>query len=247
LAKTLSSKEFDVKISTRSSTRIAELRSENITPFVIDIDQLNKHIATFLESPILIINITSKNSESFCNLITEIEKSSVEKVIFVSSTSVYQNTNTITSESDEAESAESALFQIENLFRNNTHFQTTIVRLAGLIGPQRHPGYFFRNGKKVLQANAPVNLIHLDDCIAIIQEIIEQNVWGETFNACSDTHPSKREFYSHARQLLDLAPPEFIDSDKEKYKVINNMKVKQTLNYSFKHPDVMKITFKDDA
>jgi len=247
LAKTLSSNEFNVNISTRSSTRLAELRSENITPFIVDIDQLNQHITPFLDSPILIINITSKNNDSFCNLITEIEQSSVEKIIFISSTSVYQNTNTITSESDEAESAESALFQIENLFINNTHFQTTIVRLAGLIGPQRHPGHFFRNGKKVQQANAPVNLIHLDDCIAIIQEIIEQNVWGEIFNACSDTHPTKREFYSHARQLLGLTPPEFIDSDKEEYKIINNMKVKQTLNYSFKHPDVMKITFKDDT
>lgn len=247
MAKTFSCNEFDVKVSTRSSTRIAELRSENITPFIIDIDQLNKHITSFLDSPILIINITSKNSESFDNLITEIEQSSVEKIIFISSTSVYQNCNTITSESDEAESAESALFQIENLFRNNTHFQTTIVRLAGLIGPKRHPGHFFRNGKKVQQANAPVNLIHLDDCIAIIQEIIEQNVWGETFNACSDTHPTKCEFYSHARQLLSLPPPEFIETEKQEYKIINNMKVKQILNYSFKHPDVMKITFKDDA
>jgi len=243
LAKTLSSNEFDVKISTRSSTRLAELRSENITPFIVDIDQLNKHITSFLDSPILIINITSKNSESFCNLITEIEQSSVEKIIFISSTSVYQNTNNIISEFNAAESAESTLFQIENLFRNNTHFQTTIVRLAGLVGPQRHPGLFFRNGKKVQQANAPVNLIHLDDCIAIISEIIKQNVWGETLNACSDNHPTKREFYSHARQLLGLAPPEFIDSDKENYKIINNMKVKQTLNYSFKHPDVMKILF----
>jgi len=246
LAKRLSSNDFDVKVSTRSSTRIAELTSENITPFIIDIDQFNKHITTFLDSPILIINITSKNKDSFGNLITKIEQSSVERIIFISSTSVYQNGNTITSESDEAESAESALFQIENLFRNNNHFQTTIVRLAGLIGPQRHPGHFFRNGKKVQQANAPVNLIHLDDCIAIINEIIEQNVWGETFNACSDTHPTKREFYSHARQLLSLPPPEFIETDKEEYKIINNMKVKQTLNYSFKHPDVMKMTFEGD-
>jgi nucleoside-diphosphate-sugar epimerase len=247
LAKTLSVNGFDVKISTRSPSRIAELTSENITPFIIDIEQLNNSITTFFDSPILIINITSKNIASFCDLITKIEQSSVGKVIFVSSTSVYQNTNNIISESDMAESATSLLFQLENLFRNNFHFQTTIVRLAGLIGPQRHPGLFFRNGKKVQQANAPVNLIHLDDCLAIINEIIEQNVWEETFNACSDNHPTKREFYSHARQLLGLAPPEFIATEKQEYKIINNMKVKQTLNYAFKHPDVMKIVFENNG
>lgn len=246
MAKRLSSSEVDVNISTRSATRLAELRSTNITPFIIDIEQLNDHIKIFLDSPILIINITSKDKDSFENLITEIEQSAVEKIIFVSSTSVYQNTNNIISEFNKAESTQSPLFQIENLFRNNKHFQTTIIRLAGLIGPQRHPGLFFRNGKKVQQANTPVNLIHLDDCIAIINEIIAQNVWGETFNACSDTHPTKREFYSHARQLLSLAPPEFHQAEKQEYKIINNMKVKQVLNYSFKHPDVMKITFEGD-
>jgi nucleoside-diphosphate-sugar epimerase len=245
LAEKLVVNGFEIKVSTRSSHRFLELKSSNITPFIIDIDQRNDSINTFLDSPILIINITSKNSASFRNLITEIEQSSVEKVIFVSSTSVYQNTNNIISESDMAESATSLLFQIENLFRNNTHFQTTIVRLAGLIGPQRHPGLFFRNGKTIQQANAPVNLIHLDDCIAIINKIIEQNVWEETFNACSDNHPTKREFYSHARQLLGLAPPEFIAPEKQEYKIINNMKVKQTLNYAFKHPDVMKIVFEN--
>jgi nucleoside-diphosphate-sugar epimerase len=247
LAERLAANGFETNISTRSPSRFTELSSTIITPFIIDIDQFKNSINSFLDSPILIINITSKNSDSFCNLITEIEQSAVEKIIFVSSTSVYQNTNTLISESDGAETAGSALLQIENLFRNNKHFQTTIVRLAGLIGPQRHPGRFFRNGKKVQQANAPVNLIHLDDCIMIIQEIIEQNVWGETFNACADSHPTKREFYSHARQLLSLPPPEFIETEKEEYKIINNMKLKQILNYSFKHPDVMKITFKDDA
>jgi len=41
----------------------------------------------------LIINITSKNIPGFKQLITEIEKSEIEKVLFVSSTSVYDNLN----------------------------------------------------------------------------------------------------------------------------------------------------------
>ena len=193
--------------------------------------------------PILIINITSKNSDSFSDLISEIEESSIEKVIFISSTSVYQNSNGLVSEADGTEDVNNVLFNIENLFRKNSHFQTTIVRLSGLIGYQRHPGRFFKHGKKIQQAEAPVNLIHRDDCIAIINEIIVQDIWGETFNACADTHPTKREFYSHARRLLGLEAPEFASAEQQQYKIIDNSKVKKRLNYTFKHPDVMNITF----
>ncbi|OUR63969.1 NAD(P)-dependent oxidoreductase [Methylophaga sp. 42_25_T18] len=243
LAQHLSTTEFNIKISTRSVHRLVELESKNILPFIIDIDQLTDTIKSFLDAPILIINITSKNSDGFIKLIAEIEQSSVKKVIFISSTSVYQNTNSNVSEADGAESATSALFHIENLFRDNTHFQTTIVRLAGLIGYERHPGRFFKNGKKIPQPDAPVNLIHRDDCIGIIETIIQQQAWGETFNACADSHPTKREFYTYARQLLGLALPEFLDVEEQQYKIINNMKVKQILKYSFLHPELMKIDF----
>jgi len=245
LAQHLSTTGFNIKISTRSVHRLVELKAKGILPFIIDIDQLTDTIKSFLDAPILIINITSKNSDCFINLIAEIEQSAVKKVIFISSTSVYQNTNSNVAETDGAESAISPLFHIENLFRNNTHFQTTIVRLAGLIGFERHPGRFFKNGKNIPQPDAPVNLIHRDDCIGIIEAIILQQAWGETFNACADSHPTKREFYTYARQLLGLASPEFLDVKEQQYKIINNMKVKQTLTYSFLHPELMKIDFED--
>ncbi|MBL4638873.1 MAG: NAD(P)H-binding protein [Proteobacteria bacterium] len=243
LAQQLSTAGFNIHISTRSVHRLVELESTNILPFIIDIDQLSDTVKSFLNAPILIINITSKNSACFIKLIAEIEQSAVKNVIFISSTSVYQNTNNNVSEADGAESSASPLFHIENLFRSNTHFQTTIVRLAGLIGFERHPGRFFKNGKKIPQPDAPVNLIHRDDCIGIIEAIIQQQAWGETFNACADTHPTKREFYTYARQLLGLVPPAFLKAEKNQYKIINNSHIKQTLNYSFIHPDLMKIDF----
>jgi hypothetical protein len=47
----------------------------------------------------------------------------------------------------------------------------------------------------VQQPYAPVNLIHRDDCIGIINAIIEQNVWAEVFNGCADTHPFKADIH----------------------------------------------------
>ena len=243
LAEQLSLCKFEIKLSTRSEFRIPDLTSATISPYIIDINQLDNNIKLFLDAHILIINITSKNIVGYAQLITEIEQSTIKHVLFISSTSVYANLNAAVTESNGCELNDHPLLKIENMFRKNTHFQTTVVRLAGLVGYARHPGLFFKNGKKVPQADAPVNLIHREDCIGIIKEIIQQQAWGYIFNGCADTHPTKREFYSYARSLLGLQAPEFIMAEKYEYKIINNLKVKQILNYSFKHPDVMKINF----
>jgi len=88
-----------------------------------------------------------------------------------------------------------------------------------------------------------VNLIHRDDCIGIIDAIIDQQAWGEVFNGCADTHPGKREFYTYARQLLDIPAPEFAHDAEQAFKIVSNAKVKQLLDYQFMFPDVMKIDF----
>lgn len=219
LSHCLASLDYQIKLSTRSIQRFEQLKSKNIHPFIVDIEKPQDYDESFLDIDCLIINITSKNITGFKQLITKIENSAIKKVIFVSSTSVYNNTNDWVKESDNVELPESALFQIENLFRYNSHFQTTIVRLAGLIGYNRHPGRFFRGGKKVQQPDAPVNLVHRDDCITIIRHIIQQEVWGEVFNVCADTHPTKREFYSYASQLLGRGEPEFLIPEKNYLKL----------------------------
>lgn len=232
---------YPVKASTRSEKRLSQIESRGATGFIVDIENLPDNIQRFLDSRILIINITSKNIEAFRALIKVIEISTVEKVLFVSSSSVYKNLNRVVTEEEGAENEQSVLFQIENLFRDNKHFATTIVRFAGLIGYTRHPGRFFKHGKVVQQADAPVNLIHRDDCVAIIYAIIEKEIWGEVFNAVADTHPVKREFYTQARKFLDLPPPEFSDAHELAYKIVSNQKVKRVLDYKFAFPDLMAI------
>jgi len=232
-----------VKASSKSESRLAELLSIKCEPFIIDIERLSNNILTFLQANILIVNIPSKNIDAFRNLTKEIEKSEIEKVLFVSSTSVYENNNKIISESDGEESTLSPLLSIENFFRNCGNINTTIVRFGGLIGYSRNPGKFFTKGRLVQHPDSEVNLIHRDDCIKIISQIVEQEVWGEVFNCCADTHPTKREFYTQAAKSIGGLPPEFTNSDTKSFKIISNQKVKHSLNYKFLHPDLMKIKF----
>jgi len=232
-----------VKASTRSESRLSELRSIKAEPFIIEIGRVFDNIQTFFKADVLIINIPSKNISGFSELIKEVERSEIEKVIFVSSTSVYEDKNKTISEAEGEESTLHPLLTIENLFRNSLKIKTTIVRFGGLIGYSRNPGLFFSKGRLVHNPDSHVNLIHRDDCIEIISRIIEQEVWGETFNCCADTHPTKREFYTHAAKSIGVPAPEFVNSDAKSFKIISNQKVKQILNYEFMHPDLMKIQF----
>ena len=234
---------YRVRISTTSRSRLPALAALPAAAFVIDIGKPTDDIQAFLESAVLIVNITSKDIAGFERLVKAIENSGVEKVLFVSSTSVYPADSQLVSESDGKESPQHPLVIIENLFTQNPNFQTTILRFAGLVGYSRHPGRFFRGGKQVTNADSTVNLIHRDDCINIIDRIVSNEVWGETFNGCADTHPRKREFYARAARHLGVPPPVFADSSDQSFKRVDNRKLKRVLGYEFVYPDLMAIDF----
>ena len=48
----------------------------------------------------------------------------------------------------------------------------------------------------MLNADAPINYIHLKDCIGIINAIINKEKWGKTYSAVAPFHPSKIEYYN---------------------------------------------------
>ena len=188
LAKVLVKNGFSVKGSTTTQDKIDVLKRSGIEPFLFALnpENIQGNAISFLEhSEVLIINIPPKlrgnSKEDFVGKMKTlnpfIEKSSVEKVLFVSSTSVYADENVIVTEETppqpETESGRQ-LLQSEQLLQNNTHFKTTIVRFGGLIGEDRHPIRFLSGRDAIENPNAPINLIHLEDCIGIITQIIQE-------------------------------------------------------------------------
>lgn len=233
-----------VSASTRTEARLAELKDSGTDAYLVDIDDATsgfENLTSFLESDILIINITSKNVEGFRKLAAEVEASAIKHVLFVSSTSVYKNLPGIVKEQDTHLLSDSPLVGIENIFRELKNSTTTILRFAGLIGDKRHPGRFFRSGKAVQNPDTPVNLICRDDCIGIIHEVVEQQCWGEVLNGCTDTHPTKREFYSKAAEQIGRPAPSFGETDASVGKIVSNEKVKALLGYRFKYPNLMEM------
>jgi len=229
---------YSVKGSTTTEEKLELLEMNNITPYIVNISEFEE-FDSFLSSDILIISITSKDVDGFQNLISQIESSDVQKVIFISSTSVYGRLNKVMTEEDVV--LKTPLTEIEDLFRQNNFFETTIIRFAGLFGDERHPSNWFKNGRKIPQPKGFVNMIHKEDCIEIIHTIIDQNCWGQTFNACSNHHPTRREFYTIAKLSNDFEVPEFEDNDVYEWKIISSKKLQDMLDYTFIHDDLLNI------
>ncbi|WP_299016612.1 NAD(P)-binding domain-containing protein [uncultured Polaribacter sp.] len=230
---------FSVKGSTTSVEKIKVLEDLNIEGHLVNITE-EKGCDAFLEADILIIAITSKAIDAFKNLVAQIEKSTIKKVIFISSTSVYPRINKVMNEED-ALVENSPLVIIENLFRENTFFESTIIRFAGLFGGDRHPGNWFKNGRKIPQPKGFVNMIHREDCMGIIHEVIKQNCWNTIFNACANHHPTRKDFYLNARASKGLEIPIFEENEVYEWKIISVKKVQEVLGYTFKHDNLLEI------
>lgn len=227
---------FKVKGSTTSEEKLAVLESDDIESFLVDITDFEEY-EVFLDTDILIIAITSKDIDGFERLISQIQDSEIQKVIFISSTSVYKMANKVMTEEDAV--LENSLTEIENLFQENTFFETTIIRFSGLFGGERHPANWFKNGRKIPQPKGFVNMIHREDCIEIIHEVVAQNCWNEVFNACSNHHPTRREFYTIAKLSKDFEVPEFEDNEVYEWKIISSKKLQKVLGYTFIYDDLL--------
>ena len=250
LAKSLLQNGFSIKGSTTSLEKISLLESEGITPFLVRLEeqQISASVIDFLaDSQILIINIPPKlrggSTENFVAKITTllpfIENSTVEKVLFVSSTSVYGEDNEFVSEvtvlNPDTEGGRQ-LAIVENVLQKNSRFQTTILRFGGLISDERNPVRFLSGRENIENPDAPINLIHQDDCIGIIEKIIGLNSWDETYNAVAPFHPTRQEYYTQKATELNLALPKFAALNTIVGKTILNNKLIEVLDYSFIKP-----------
>jgi len=252
LAKHFIQHGFEVNGSTTSTEKTALFKKEKINPFALKIenDELIGDFASFLNADILCISIPfgqqKDNFDGYKKLVKLLEKSVIKKILFISSTSVYPDLNTTITENTEfkVHPPKKVLLDLENLFLNNPYFKTTVVRFSGLIGGTRNPGNFFKSERIVQNGLAPVNLIHLDDCIGILHKIVLNNCWNTVFNAAANTHPTRKDFYTAATIKQEKTPATFVENKGYPFKVISNEKLKAALNYSFVYGDLMELVLK---
>ncbi len=242
LAKALISDGIHVKGSTTSAEKMETLKTDGIDPYLLNFGTNEEvYSPAFFDCDMLFIAIPPKARSGegalffykIRSIIDCIKLNKVPNVLFISSTGVYADLNTEVNELTDPQpntEAGKVLFTAEELFRAETDFKTTIVRFAGLIGPGRNPGRFFSGKTNIPNGNAPVNLIHLDDCIGLSKAILTKQAFGYLFNGCSPKHPKRSEFYSKAAIESGLEMPQFIDELQE-WKIVRSVNVEEFLGY----------------
>ncbi len=228
---------YEVKGSTTRPEKLAQLEAAGLEAHLLSIEDFDATKVAFLEAEILIVCTTMKVPNAYQQLIEHIEKSRIQQLLLISTSSVYLPSEQLITEESPLD-AENPWVGIEQLFCQSRSFLTTVLRFGGLFGNGREPARWFRNsnGRKV--PDGVVNLIHLTDCLKCMAAIIEQGYWGHTLHACADTHPSKREFYTKACRLAGFDAPEFAPASSRKE--LSNEKIKQALGIEFTYADLMQ-------
>lgn len=244
LAKSLIQAGYNVHGSTTNEDKLDTLKKEGIKPFIVILGQeeITGSITEFLNQlDILIINVPprlrGKYKENYVlkmNLLhKEIGKSSVKKIVFVSSTSVYGGVEgEVIEDTFPMPVTESGrqLLEAEKIFKNDKSLQTTILRFGGLIGPNRHPVTMLSGKKGLINGNEPVNLIHLDDCIHLIKTVLENNWWEQIFNGVYPDHPLKSDYYCQMADKNKLPRPQYLNPESSK-----SGKIIQSRNFLIKN------------
>ncbi|MNP29055.1 NAD dependent epimerase/dehydratase family protein [compost metagenome] len=164
----------------------------------------------------------------------------IPRIIFTSSTSVYGDIEGTVKESTARAPVTASgrvLKELEDWLHNLPGTQVDILRLAGLVGPERHPGRFFA-GKTAPNGHHGVNLVHLEDVIGAITLLLQAPKGGHIYNICAPYHPARSTFYPVMARQLGLEPPQFRDASGEgQGKVIDGNRICRELGFEYQYPD----------
>jgi nucleoside-diphosphate-sugar epimerase len=247
----------------RSIEGCQQLASLGITAYPLELNDdafannaFVNNISALLECQVLVVNIPpglrqkagkaeSRYLELLSNLVGLIGPRRYQKLVFISTTGVYpsrDNAELPLSEADAVAHNESSevLLNAEALFASMDN--SCILRFAGLVGPNRHPGRFFAGKAGISGANVAINLVHLDDCIDAVIKVINADKTAPIYNIVAPIHPNRGEFYPLATAHLGLVAPVF-NQDVMPTKVISGALICQQLGFVYQYPDPLKMLY----
>lgn len=240
LAKSLLNKGSQVIGTTRS--RSVSLSHEHFSHVVFDPQQKRfTDNSYFTDSDVVILAFTpSKTDEKAyakdCVRMTDLISPSC-KVILLSSSGVYPKRDGIfTEENYPAGSIKNnAIGYAELALSSILRERLTIIRLAGLVGPNRYPVTAMSKSGKSYENQERINLIHQEDAIGLIEFVIEHKLWNQTINGCSTEHPLKGPFYTEMAHKLGIEAPMFENKIRSE-RIISNQHSRD-LGYHYLYPD----------
>ncbi|EGR1576341.1 NAD-dependent epimerase/dehydratase family protein [Vibrio parahaemolyticus] len=216
---------LDERPSTIANAALLDLNDENAAQKLDEIIQSN-HIERIVGSfpPGFRRGSGREYTQQWSTLVKAAKQHAIEKLVMISSTTVYPNLPTEMKE----ESASLALAQTHPNFSDNAKIMLeaeqsvidsginyAILRCSGLIGPDRHPARFAMRLKQVSR-KAPANMLHQSDAVAVAQFALD-HLSNQIINVTTPHTVSKAEFYQAAitKSGAEISlPPVTEDADK---------------------------------
>ena len=208
--------------------------------------RLPDHIRPLFNVDALILTLPPGrfSSQQYCEylafLTNQTKTQGVQHLIFTSSTSVFPNISGRFDESSQLSTETEmgkTLIQAEQCLFQSGISHCDILRLAGLIGKQRHPIKFLAGKRNLKQGNSPVNLVHLEDCIQAITALLMNPNGLRTYHLCAPIHPTRAEYYTKAAVFYDLSIPQFECSDSDPKRIIMADKICRDLGFAYRYPN----------
>jgi nucleoside-diphosphate-sugar epimerase len=173
-------------------------------------------------------------------LVAHAKSQGVKQCLFISTTAVYGDTpGAVTEETETHPNTTSghAHVAIEQSVIQSFGQGACVLRLAGLVGGERHPAKHLAGRSDIANTKQVVNLVHRDDVISAIEAIVRQDKFGSVMHLCAHDHPSRKEYYQWAARKLGLIEPTFLDDDGNNTgKLINSHYTCQQLGLELKYP-----------
>ncbi|MBJ3814660.1 SDR family oxidoreductase [Shimwellia pseudoproteus] len=209
-------------------------------------------LETLLDADALVITLPARRSgegdDFYLQAVQEIVDSAlvhhIPRIIFTSSSAVYGDGEGTMKESSPLHprtASARVLCELEHWLHDLPGTSVDILRLAGLVGPGRHPGRFFA-GKYAPNGEHGVNLVHLDDVIAAITLLLQMPKGGHLYNLCAPKHPSRNTFYPLMAKDLGLTPPTFSSAPAHTQgKQVDGSRICRELGFEYAHPDPLRM------
>jgi nucleoside-diphosphate-sugar epimerase len=251
LAVYLQNKGYAIRGSVTSEEGLPKLKEKNIDGFVVRLHEngVSGDALGFLKNTSLLIiaippGFRKNADDSYFNkmksLWHELNASDVKQVLFMSSTSVFgdhqSHITDVTQPEPDTLSGEK-LVEVERFVLSQTQ-KTTLFRLGGLFGPNRHPISFLAGRTQVPQPNGKIHFIHLNDIQEIVEKWLKIQPNQSVFNLCHPQLPSRIDYYTTTALQRQLTPPTFDENDRTQGKSIYPDGVLTILQHRFKHQEL---------
>lgn len=219
----------------------------NTLPF--ELTDIERQDQPFIETPlaplfaqekwIITLPPNTLNGEAYVKYIKRLVSIGIlhrlRHLIFISSTGVFPAQTGLFDEHSATDLTQPTA-QLEK-WLERLPIECDIIRLAGLVGENRHPVRYLAGKQALTGANQPVNLVHLQDAIRGIEYVLKTPNAQRIFHLCAPHHPTREHFYRTMAEQLGLAMPHFLPDNQPLVRLISGEKICQTLGFEYQFPD----------